>query len=70
MEIKIIGRSVILSTVSVSDAEFIANLRSDPDNYRFLSSSQSISIKEQKEWIVLNNKIKNGVYFIINNKNK
>lgn len=61
---KIIGNTICLRNVKVSDAEFILTLRCDPEKSRHLSKTE-YDIKKQIEWIE-NYHIRDGeAYFII-----
>jgi RimJ/RimL family protein N-acetyltransferase len=68
MEIKLIGEITILRSVSLKDAEFISNLRSDLRVNKYLSSSKPINISEQIEWLRKYLSKNDGFYFIIENK--
>ena len=68
MEINLIGKNIILRSIGLEDSEFVAELRSNPDNYQFLSSSEKISSENQFFWIKSFLDGKDGFYFIIENK--
>ena len=62
---EIIGLSTGLVKIGIEDSENICRLRNDPQNNKFLSSSNPISIKEQENWISKYLEQKNGYYFKI-----
>jgi RimJ/RimL family protein N-acetyltransferase len=59
------GTKTILRDVKLEDAKFICDLRNKSKNNKYLSSSKSIKIKEQQEWLTNYLKKENEFYFII-----
>lgn len=68
MESNLIGSSYQLRIVQKNDALFIAELRSKPSIYRYLSSNRGITLEEQVLWIDQHLKIKEEYNFIIEDK--
>jgi RimJ/RimL family protein N-acetyltransferase len=62
------GKLTSLVNVTISDAEFICELRNNPLNNVFLSSSNSVDIQKQMNWIIDNQKTADD-YFIIKDRN-
>jgi RimJ/RimL family protein N-acetyltransferase len=69
MQIQLTGNATILKSIEMDDAEFVANLRSIPTVYEFLSNTGEITLKQQEEWLL--NFLQNceDFYFIIIDKN-
>lgn len=64
---EVVGKSVILRNVEVSDAEYIISLRTDFKKGRFISSTSN-DIKKQQEWIRSYLSGSGQAYFIITSK--
>jgi RimJ/RimL family protein N-acetyltransferase len=65
MTISIKGHNTILQTISIDDANDICVLRNDPLINRYLSSSEPISLEEQKCWLINNQKNRGELYLKI-----
>jgi RimJ/RimL family protein N-acetyltransferase len=71
MQINLIGKATILSSVTMEDSGFIAGLRSMPNTNKFLSNEGNISIEQQNKWLTNFLQTNNAHYFIItDNKTK
>jgi RimJ/RimL family protein N-acetyltransferase len=68
MKKRLKGIATSLRSVEMSDAEFIAQLRSDPDNHQFLSSDSIVTVEQQEKWLMNNVSTNAGYYFIIENR--
>lgn len=68
MEIKLVGNTISLRPVHKWDSAFIANLRSDPNIFKYLSSNQATTAKEQEHWLEYHYDRNDGYYFIIEDK--
>jgi RimJ/RimL family protein N-acetyltransferase len=62
------GKLTSILPVTIDDAEFICELRNDPSNNFFLSSSNKVDVKQQMNWIIENKKTTDD-YFIIKDRN-
>lgn len=67
MEVQLVGKSTVLRQVRLKDAFFIADLRSEPGVYEFLSSDSPITLDQQERWLLNYFDSKDGFYFIIEN---
>jgi len=65
-KINILGKVCQLTPIVLSDAEFICMLRNNPQNNRFLSSTDYITVDMQKKWLEKNSKT-GDYYFKIYN---
>jgi RimJ/RimL family protein N-acetyltransferase len=68
MLISLIGNSTILQEVIPDDAEQMCNLRNNPQINRFLSSTETILVEDQKAWLKKNAEKHDNFYFKILNK--
>ncbi len=68
MEVALIGQMTILRSVTVDDAGFIADLRSNSRVNKYLSSSKPIDLEEQVAWLNQYMMERDGFYFIIERK--
>jgi RimJ/RimL family protein N-acetyltransferase len=64
----VLGKLTSLLPVNVNDAEFVCELRNNPSNNIFLSSSNNVDVKQQINWILENKKTIDD-YFIIKDRN-
>lgn len=69
MEISLTGTLTLLRSVELKDAEFIADLRSHPQIYRYLSSESEISTAQQQSWLKAYLDSNDGFYFVIEDLN-
>jgi RimJ/RimL family protein N-acetyltransferase len=67
MEINLKGKNIVLQSIRLEDAEFVAQLRSDPRNYQFLSSNKVVTPYEQAKWLTDYLAKKDGYYFVLEN---
>ena len=58
------GINIQLHPVSVEDAEWIAEVRSKPEIYRFLSQKRGVTLEEQRSWLE-SESAKEGYYWKI-----
>jgi RimJ/RimL family protein N-acetyltransferase len=65
MKIEVTYESVTLRSIQAEDAVFVTELRNNPKNNIFLSSTKPITVADQVEWINLYDQTSDGVYFII-----
>lgn len=63
MIISLKGKATILEEVTPEDAQLLCDLRNDPQRNKFLSSTATISIEEQKAWTKMNAQKKDNFYF-------
>src|SRR6476659_5705604 len=68
MTIKITGNATILEEATLEDAEVMCNLRNDPRNNRFLSSTKPITVEEQQGWMMSKAKKMDNIDFKIIDK--
>jgi len=68
MTITLTGNATILEEVTPDDAQLLCDLRNDPQRNRFLSSTATISIEDQKAWTKMNAAKKDNFYFKVLDK--
>lgn len=68
MLITLTGTATILQEVTPDDAEKMCELRNDPHNNRYLSSTKPIAVEDQRAWLKSNKEHGDNFYFKILDK--
>jgi len=68
MLITLTGKATILQELTPDDAQQMCDLRNDPQINRFLSSTETITVEQQKVWTIKNKEKGDDFYFKILDK--